>query len=670
MTKKEMENSLAKRICPIPPGVTVDNCYDVQDRSDLPCSGHGKCRIIEKSKDQLEYVLLSPINQNVFLDACPGAGKTEVVGLKAACEMKNWNKAPGGIAVLTFTNNARDVISERVTQFAGNRGIGFPHYIGTIDSWLHGYIGQPFGYLRTQYAGDCNDRSIRLVEENLSDGWINGFKLEIGYPYGEPTQTGKCREDRRFANMIRYNVVEEQWEIKVSSQSTEYKSLVDFFNSDGFQNNYPNYSLKELELQFGARKGDFFKSGLATYQDIEDICWRVIDKKEGFSGLFAARFPLVFIDECQDLSPTQLQIIESLMEKGTNFHFVGDLNQAIHSFRSVFPQKVKKAIEEKGFTKFKLEENFRSIQSIVEVCGKIVDHKRIIGRITGEDDESCVFFFYDKKNIYSIPEHFANYLERKSIKISDACIVARGHALVNHMRPGGSVKIKLQKLLPTALRIWKANLVSSKREAIECAGKFVSERFYPHDSRNSNENYCPKSYDSKLKWRLDITRFLNTCYDLHHLVNLDLTWKEWCKEYNENIVNIIKEVGFQNLPDSQDIKRMVSPSGKGNEVVSSTLGTIISSPKSKIRISTIHNVKGETFDAVLFVSSPNNQGGKGGFWEKWLEDNKNENARFAYVASSRPKYLLAWAIPEPKDTEKDKVKGQIENLGFEFVEKN
>ena len=114
------------------------------------------------------------------------------------------------------------------------------------------------------------------------------------------------------------------------------------------------------------------------------------------------------------------------------------------------------------------------------------------------------------------------------------------------------------------------------------------------------------------------------------------------------------------------MKKMTSPISESKKEVSSTLGTVQSATKSKIRISTIHNVKGETFDAVLLVS--NARKGKGGNWNEWLEDNKHENARFAYVASSRPKYLLAWAIPEPKEKDKDKDKRKIEKLGFKFVD--
>ena len=113
------------------------------------------------------------MDKNIYLKACPGSGKTEVVGLKSAYEIKRWDREAGGIAVLTFTNNAADVISERASQFAGIDKIKYPHFIGTCDRWLHGYIAHPFGNLITKHKAIDGDYSIRLVENRSCNGFLN-----------------------------------------------------------------------------------------------------------------------------------------------------------------------------------------------------------------------------------------------------------------------------------------------------------------------------------------------------------------------------------------------------------------------------------------------------------------------------------------------------------------
>ena len=123
------------------------------------CQSYGKCYIAEKSEKQLNYVISSPAN-NIFLKACPGSGKTEVVGLKAAYEFNAWTKNNCGLAILTFTNNAAHVIQKRVQHYAGIDRSGYPHFIGTMDSWLHGYLAHPFGHLITNYRGKENDKIL------------------------------------------------------------------------------------------------------------------------------------------------------------------------------------------------------------------------------------------------------------------------------------------------------------------------------------------------------------------------------------------------------------------------------------------------------------------------------------------------------------------------------
>ena len=132
MMKSDIKNELACTVCGKPGEITLRECHGTFGRNNPLCSNAGKCRIAEKTDEQLKYVFSSN-SENVFLKACPGNGKTESVGLKAAYEIKRWDAKVGGISVLTFTNSAADVISERVSQFAGIDKLRYPHFIGTIE---------------------------------------------------------------------------------------------------------------------------------------------------------------------------------------------------------------------------------------------------------------------------------------------------------------------------------------------------------------------------------------------------------------------------------------------------------------------------------------------------------------------------------------------------------
>ncbi|WP_415347901.1 UvrD-helicase domain-containing protein, partial [Clostridium perfringens] len=115
---------------------------------------------------QLGYIL-SDINKNIYLKACPGSGKTEVLGVKSAYEINKWLEKDKGIAILTFTNSAEDEIRSRVESYL-NKKIEYPHFIGTFTSWIHGYIGHAFIANFINYQGDeLKDKSLKMLEMEI-----------------------------------------------------------------------------------------------------------------------------------------------------------------------------------------------------------------------------------------------------------------------------------------------------------------------------------------------------------------------------------------------------------------------------------------------------------------------------------------------------------------------
>jgi DNA helicase-2/ATP-dependent DNA helicase PcrA len=127
------------------------------------CTERGYCCIEGLSDEQLDYIF-SALDEDVFLNACPGSGKTEVIGIKVALEIKKWASMNRGIAVLTFTNSAEDEILERVSQYC-NHPVEYPHFIGTFTSWIHGYIANPFLYSHI-FGNHRADNSINLFDSN------------------------------------------------------------------------------------------------------------------------------------------------------------------------------------------------------------------------------------------------------------------------------------------------------------------------------------------------------------------------------------------------------------------------------------------------------------------------------------------------------------------------
>src|ERR1019366_8151905 len=114
----------------------------------------------------------------------------------------------------------------------------------------------------------------------------------------------------------------------------------------------------------------------------------------------------VIVDECQDLSPSQLHLLQELRNAGTKVHLVGDLNQAIYSFRKCDPKLVEDFVTERSFTTLDLSTNIRSVQPIVDTCGQIITQGTVTGRRPVGTNPACVYFVYSTDPLPKLVERF------------------------------------------------------------------------------------------------------------------------------------------------------------------------------------------------------------------------------------------------------------------------
>lgn len=603
------------------------------------CREHGNCRINEKTDEQLDYIF-SSIEESIFLKACPGSGKTEVVAIKAAHEISNWDKN-GGIAILSFTNNAADVITERVSDFTGLESVAHPHFIGTFDSWLHTYVAHPFLFHYSKYKGDKEndfDFSFKLIDPSSGAGFLNSFATKYQY-----NGTGKP-----FANQYYYETYEEKWVFSSGERTV-----------DASRNNMALENWRVLELL--TTKTEFWKAGFANYQDVELMCAELLEEQAKLCGLLVNRFPYVIIDEAQDLSAGQLNIVEKLKKRGCQIHFVGDIQQSIYKFKKVDPSFVEKFSDKNVMKKMQLTNNFRSNQSIVDFSNKIIPP---IGTIKGNaniENADCRFVSFKKTEMAKLPKWFEEHLEKfDDIDIQKSAIITRGKSSISKMRPSANYGLKLPHEIAMAIKMWSDGHSENLPDAIHMTGKFIANKFFSEFSAMPTQFYRPEIISKTSNWRSFIAAILNEITAVDGIIDLDKKWSEWAKILKKSFPDIIQkkqsDLGYSKYSYSFSLSKLSfsSPKGQKNNKVIDTIG-YVERTATEISIKTIHAVKGQTLDAVMVVSSPTK--GNDGHWEKWLEDSTKEPARFAYVASSRPKQVLVWAVPEVDNVQKNKLIG-------------
>ncbi|NCD41336.1 MAG: ATP-dependent helicase [Bacteroidia bacterium] len=604
------------------------------------------------SEEQIDFIL-HPINIACYLKACPGSGKTEVVGIKAAYEIAEWKEKFIGMAILSFTKNAAKEIADRIKKFGGTNATQHPHFIGTIDSWLHGYILHPFAHKSTGYVGKNSDKSYRLVDN------------EEHYDFLTPFQT-----------VFSYNPFKGAW---VNDYYFECSNPVSL-QSQSRTLDLTTISLAaKKELQENKKK--FLKAGLATYSDAEFLCYYLLRKNESILENVVRRFPIIVIDECQDLSNNQLEILKLLNQKGAIIHFVGDNNQSIYEFKKVYVEKINAFISENKLKERFLTKNYRSNQKIVNVSIGLEKYNTgntpvfVVGNEEERATKSCILWEYTADNFSQLPQKFINHLQQINttiqnpelkIAINKSVILARAHATLSGFRSHPTADLSKIELFANALNCWANNPRTGKdmQNALQQIGKSISMLAYAGNG-NHQHQYCPDTYN-QIEWRNQLSDLIfkatNATTGVYPFKNL--TWSQWVTKLKVFLENYWANLDSPSSDWDSVKAKIKSPRGYATKLVIETIKANQIMYSEKIRMTTIHDAKGETLDAVMLVSAKDKKS-KGGHVEQWLSMNANEKefVRFAYVASSRPKHLLIWAIPKGLNNQ---FKNKIIDLGFDI----
>jgi DNA helicase-2/ATP-dependent DNA helicase PcrA len=565
--------------------------------------------------EELEFILNSA-TESSFLSACPGSGKTEVMGLKAAYEICRWDKTTTGIAVLSFTRNSAKEIRDRVAKYSGQ--VKYPHFVGTIDSWLHGYILQPFAHSVVGYCGDHGDKSIRIVESDPNVPYFNKYNVLPNKPTGGKYVPIKITD---------YSL---NWDLDIRP----CRERLQPFDAKTRQD------LRQM-------KETFAEDGFATYEDAEFWVCRTLLRKPEVCAIVAKRFPAALIDECQDLSPVQVKTIDLLHHAGMSIHFAGDMHQSIYSFRGVDPKIVVKFAKDHGLKSMELTSNFRSRQQIVDLCSRLVGESGICGREDSAAESRCLLWQYERSCLDQLVERFEAFLSTKKVAHEDGVVLARSHEIISELLSSASGPSGggLAAIMATGIAAWDD---SNRRtcgidEATRNCGRFLSSLAHERPGP-SNEYFCPPTL-SPAAWRRLVREFYRKCLPRIGLQRggASMTWSSWAKELRACLSDFWTEIPGSTADLERALERVRAPSGMKDKHVVDALHKV-GGHRSEIRVTTFHDVKGEGMQVVLVVSAADERS-RGGHFRQWLSDRESEYARFAYVACSRPREWLIVATP-------------------------
>ena len=289
---------------------------------------------------------ISHVSGPALVLAVPGAGKTTVLIHRTGNLIFNHNVRPENILSITFSKASAKDMKERFNRTFGNKTQG-PVHFSTIHSFAFGLI--------KEFAYNYNKRYTLIEDMNRKVNKINLLK-------------------RIYFAINKTYITEDKLESLINSIGYVKNMLLspDEFLSN---NKCDIKNFKDIFLTYEKHKQ---KNGLIDFDDMLTLALNILKKDKYLLNKYRNRYKYIQVDEGQDTSKVQMEIIKILSYPLNNLFIVADDDQSIYSFRGAYPKGLFEFQKKyKDCKIFFMEKNYRSSQNIVKMCNSFIKKNKL-----------------------------------------------------------------------------------------------------------------------------------------------------------------------------------------------------------------------------------------------------------------------------------------------------
>ncbi len=358
----------------------------------------------ELNKAQQEAVIRTEGPSLIIAGA--GSGKTRVLTYRIAHLLKQGVK-PSTILALTFTNKAAREMKERIAAVVGENRARYL-WMGTFHSVFarilraeHEVTGYPSNF--TIYDSPDSKSLIKTIIKSL------GLDDKT---YKPSVVAGRISMAKN--NLITPNVYANNAEIRMFDKNMRMPAISEIYKE------YTKRSFLSGAMDFD----DLLLKTNLLFRDHAEILQKYLD-----------RFDYVLVDEYQDTNYAQYLIVKKLASKNNNICVVGDDAQSIYSFRGARIENILNFKTDYPEHKiFKLEQNYRSTQTIVNAANSVIakNKKQIPKTVFSEKEKGNLIKIFsaltDNEEGFLVVQEIAETRLRDHYKNSDYAILYRTNA--------------------------------------------------------------------------------------------------------------------------------------------------------------------------------------------------------------------------------------------------
>lgn len=538
---------------------------------------------------------------NCVVLAGPGSGKSKILTLKLAKILDEDIQKPQGVACLTYNKECAKELKEKLFDLGINESSSI--FIDTVHSFCLNHVINPYNH---------------LIETNLPEVIKVATSSEIN-------ETMRMTFELTIGKKSEFN---SRW---VKNFHIHRRTFLDRESSE-WDTNDCKIAKWILEYECSLRQ-----QGLIDYDDMVLNALWMIEENKWVQELLLAKFPVIAVDEYQDLGVALDRIIRVLcLQNEIRLIAVGDPDQSIYGFAGARPSLLYDLANQSNILKVRLKKNYRSKGNIVKasIATLLTDRDFVSNR----EGEGIIRFYKIKNGIDAqcdyicekiIPEILSRdssntlgdigilYIDKNDGDCIAERVIKEGYP---YLRVDGNAPYNKNKLT-----VWIENC------AIWCSGGWVHGKPRLFEIESVFISFC---LNLNITERNLETKKLNFFNFLFKYKDSEIGLNEWLDEFHEYVIVELLD-SFKENPDIVNEYHKLRKSARDGQLKNFKVSTLTLQlgTKEHLNLYTLHSSKGLEFKYVIIFGLEQGRIP----WINVDEEAVNESRRLFYVGITRAK---------------------------------
>lgn len=577
-------------------------------------------RLFEKNIEEMQgnQEQLNAVNEqkHCVVLAGPGSGKTRTLTTAMARALLDDVSEPRGIACITYSNECANELEKRLTQLGVESG--GPVFIGTVHSFALSQVIIP--YARCVLPDFPKKLGIATYAQRMK---AQGRAYE-GVIGGEGDQTALWEK------------VHHKRKAEIDREQTTWIG-----------------ERPELAQLAEAYERELNRNGLIDFDGMSLLAARLVKEHEWIRTALWAKFPVLFVDEYQDLGTALHELVLQLcFSAQIRLFAVGDPDQSIYGFIGANPSLLRSLSQRSEVRTITLPFNYRCGTSIIDISNAALGEERTFRAPAGAQVGNVVF-----ESVVGDLEAQARHitgvlipaLRTSGVNLEDIAVLYRNADLGDLLVEAANLNGITYARSDNHALVSRSNRLS---RFIESSASWITGGW-----RNANPSFNRLSLEATTfvlgrgasdENRKGIEKGLATF--LHRTMNATGSTHEWLIDFKDSLLTSWKSQTTIATDEWDAVDRMITSTDPalGDQDLSLMQFSGRVEESGRLNLSTFHSSKGREFDVVILFginaqSLPSRQ-------DLDRSTTLSESRRLFYVAVTRARKELRIVSPEGRES--------------------